>query len=59
MISGVEIVNDDLFFCDVLFRDRATIASVLEECVERSTTIITGCWCGYANLECSGIFILM
>ncbi|MGL6009028.1 MAG: transposase [Culicoidibacterales bacterium] len=51
VIGGVDIVTGDMFFKEVLFRNRSTIASVLSECVEIGSTIITDCWSGYVNLE--------
>lgn len=51
VIGGVDIHSGDLFFREVLFRNRETIHSVLLECVEIGSTIVTDCWAGYCDLE--------
>ena len=40
VIGGVDLSNGNLFFREVLFRNRETIRSVLLECIEPGTTII-------------------
>jgi hypothetical protein len=54
VIGGVDINSWELFFREVIFRNRTTIASVLQECIEPGTTIITDCLRGYVNLESLG-----
>ena len=54
VIGGLDINTGDLFFREVLFRNRMTITSVLQECVLLGTTIITDCWRGYVDLESLG-----
>lgn len=51
VIGGVNIGTDDVLFRVVLFINRETIVSVLQECVEFGTAIITDCWRVYINLE--------
>lgn len=54
VIGGVDIENGNVFFREVLFRNRETINSVLLECVELGSIVVTDCWAGYIDLESLG-----
>lgn len=51
VIGGIDINTGDAFFREVLFRNQETITSVLQECVEVGTIIVTDCWRGYINIS--------
>ena len=49
VIVGVDGSSGNIFFKEVMYRNKETVKSVLMECVDVGITIILDCWVRYVN----------
>ncbi|KCZ79768.1 hypothetical protein H312_02851, partial [Anncaliia algerae PRA339] len=50
IVGGIDLTTNQIFFVEVLKRDKEALENIIKEYVYEGTTIVTHCWGGYINL---------
>ncbi|KCZ79038.1 hypothetical protein H312_03577, partial [Anncaliia algerae PRA339] len=56
IVRGIDLTTNQIFFVEVLKRDKERLENIIKEYLYEGTTIVIDCWGSYINLEPLGYY---